>query len=299
MLDPEVMRMPGWRGGDGNAAYLDKTLRHHDIELDFDESVGSRAFLAVFFQAFSAALAAFLVFAFFMLLFLLAKQVEAALTVLVLGLLVAAGVFTLVLLLIRYVEPIAEWRVLLADRWDTADTVYIQIIGVLRQRNIPIRHDIRRFRTGLGGNGVSNRLTLNDSSYTAYVSVFPYGTSLYLGWMMWRSRRGHRLIAQFFKDIITGILGRNSPEYQMLRTERPRAMREALHAVCREGLMVGVERRQVPVAFGFPQGMPPVTNDPMMPDAPPPSSMGWTGESPHPPPDGHGPQPGQVPPSSG
>lgn len=34
--------LPGWRGGDGNAAYLDKTLRHGPVEEYFGESVGWR-----------------------------------------------------------------------------------------------------------------------------------------------------------------------------------------------------------------------------------------------------------------
>jgi hypothetical protein len=33
-------------------------------------------------------------------------------------------------------------------------------------------------------------------------------------------------------------------------------MREAVHAVCREGLVVAIENRMVPVEFGFPHGMP-------------------------------------------
>jgi hypothetical protein len=294
MLDPEDMRMPGWRGGDGNAAYLDKTLRHHAIELGFDESVGWRSLAALFLRAFFASLIVFAVFGFFLLFSWVAGE-ELAVALFLLGQLAAGAVFWVVLLASRLPEPIAEWRVLLADRRDTADSVYIQIAGALRQRRIPIHAEYRRIHTGLGVHEVSNRLVLKDGVYDAYVSVFGYGTSLYLGWTMWRSRRGYQLIARFVVDVITGIVGRNSPEHQMMRTERPRAMREAVHAVCREGLFVGIEQRQVPLSFGFPQGMPPVESGQPMPDAPPPSSLPWTGDRPHPPPNDPGTQPGQAP----
>lgn len=37
--------LPGWRGGDGNAAYLDKTLRHEPMAIYLDESVNWRTCL--------------------------------------------------------------------------------------------------------------------------------------------------------------------------------------------------------------------------------------------------------------
>lgn len=78
------------------------------------------------------------------------------------------------------------------------------------------------------------------------MTVFGYGTSLYLGWMMWRSRRGATLVGRFIVDLLIGITGRQDPVELMLRTERPRAMREAIHAVCREGLHVAVEGAPTP-----------------------------------------------------
>jgi hypothetical protein len=101
------------------------------------------------------------------------------------------------------------------------------------------------------------------------VSVFGYGTSLYLGWMMWRSRRGYLLIGKYLADLVNGMLGRIDPETVILRTERPRAMREAVHAACREGLYVAIQEQNVPVAFGFPHGLPPIDGTGPVPPAPP------------------------------
>jgi hypothetical protein len=204
-------------------------------------------------------------------------------------------VFVAVFLFIRLPEPIGEWRVLLTDRADSAESVYSQIAGTLNRRAMPIQVYFRRINNGFG-RGASNRLVLREGSYTAYVSVFAYGTSLYLGWTMWRSRHSIVLLLQFVMDSLDGFFNRNDPERKMMQTERPRAMREAVHAVCREGLVVAIEARAVPADFGFPHGMPPVSgsNIPAAPGFP------ATGQFPQPqyppqPPPMSGPFP-QVPP---
>jgi hypothetical protein len=62
-------------------------------------------------------------------------------------------------------------------------------------------------------------------------------------------------------DLFASITGRLSPERIMMRTEGVRAMREAVHAACREGLATAVDQVVVPVTYGFPQGLPPVRTD--------------------------------------
>jgi hypothetical protein len=194
-------------------------------------------------------------------------------------------VFVVAFLLIKLPEPMGEWRILLTDRADSADSVYSQIAGTLSRRAMPIRVFFRRINNGFG-RGASNRLVLREGHYTAYVSVFAYGTSLYLGWTMWRSRYSIALLLQFFVDSLDGLTNRGDAERKMMQTERPRAMREAVHAVCREGLVVAIEARMVPTEFGFPQGMPPVDGS----NIPPPPGF----------PAGNGfPQPQYPPPMSG
>lgn len=261
-------------GSDGNESYLGKTLRYNNVELSFDESVSWRALWHLWLRAFIASFVVWVLFAFIGIIVLLTSSngsssysayggggsdpSSGALTLLSIGSLVGFLVFWVVLLFSKQPEPIAEWRVLLADRGDKADSVYSQISGTLRDRQLPIGWRVRRIRTGLGSHNVSNRLVMTERSYTAYVSVFNYGTSLYLGWTMWRTRRGSRLVAQFIVDLFEGLVGRRDMERQMMRTERPRAMREALHAACRESLFTAAEGRDVPVDYGFPQGLPPI-----------------------------------------
>jgi hypothetical protein len=266
MLEAQIP-VAGWKGGDGDAAYLDKMLRHQLIELSLDESV-SGIVLRRFWGRAAGVASIWFVFFFILALFNGLGSGSSGLygessgdngsTVMGIAVLGSFVIFWFVFLFSRMQEPIGEWRVLLADRAPAKAAVYSQIHGRLRDRNLPIAYSARRIRTGMGRNDVGDRVILEDGHYFAYISVFEYGTSLYLGWMMWRNRRGTALIARFFSDMVAGVLGRLDPVRLMLRTERPRAMREAVHSVCREGLHVAVEGLEVPESYGFPSGLPPV-----------------------------------------
>ncbi|WP_433887995.1 hypothetical protein [Streptomyces sp. CA-111067] len=258
MLDTEGLRTLGWRGGDGNAAYLDKTLLHGGMEISLDDRVSARAIGILAIYALAASVLSFVPFFFLGLVLLVVGGASVFYALLVIGWIVSAVVFWVVLLGAKVPEPISEWRVLLDARTEHAESVYSKISGTLAHRGIPLNVTRRRIRTGLRPDQVSNRLVINDGPYVAYISVFRYGSSLYLGWMMWRSRRGFGLIKQYVSDLVLSITGRADTELLMLRTERPRAMREAVHAACREGLVVAIDQTLVPLDFGFPMGLPPI-----------------------------------------
>jgi hypothetical protein len=237
--------MPGWQGGDGNSAYLDKTLRYGPMETHFDESVDWRSIRELWFRAALCSLVPLVVFA----------GVGELIGVSGAGLggMACVAVFWLVFLRSKTEVPIAEWRVVLADRAAASQSVYSAIRGQLAERRLPIQ-SVHARRTTIGRGTVNNHLILTDGHYQVYVSVFAYGTSLYLGWMMWRSRRGSALIVRFFADLFQRL----DPSDLMLRTDRPRAMREVVHALCREGLHVAIEQIEVPASYGFPNGLPQV-----------------------------------------
>ncbi|MER6621520.1 MULTISPECIES: hypothetical protein [unclassified Streptomyces] len=261
MNDDGYTSLPGWRGGDANAAYLDKNLLHIPVETSLDDSVHWRQLLQLFVYAFLASLLAFLPLFFFALFLLVVGSGEGFAVMAALAYIASGAAFWVTLLGVRLVEPIAEWRVLLADRSGSLDSAYVSIAGTLARRFIPVDRAERVIATGLGRDQVRNRLVLSEGKCQVYVSVFSYGTSLYLGWQMWRSRRGYALIGGFVTDLIASVMGRLSPERIMLRTEGVRAMREAVHAACREGLATAVDQVVVPVGYAFPHGLPPVQAD--------------------------------------
>ncbi|WP_394618603.1 hypothetical protein JNUCC0626_05745 [Lentzea sp. JNUCC 0626] len=281
MSENEVQPLPGWRGGDGNAAYLDKNLRHQPMNTYLDDAVGWRVIFELWVRAVFASLFVGGVFLFFGLFLLVlglmgtssssssssryddgASSSLGALAgsfiFILIGGVLSFVVFWVVLLFSRLPEAIGEWRVVLADRAGLERSAYSQIFGTFQRRQLPIRCVPRLIRTGNAPADLNHRLVVTEGDFQIYVSVFRYGTGLYLGWQMWRSRRGGRLIWQFLTGIFRGMVSQNDPEVSMMRADQARAMREAVHAACREGLTVAVEGIQVPDQFGFPYGMPPV-----------------------------------------
>ncbi|MDH6113392.1 hypothetical protein P3T36_001729 [Kitasatospora sp. MAP12-15] len=271
MINGNALPVPGWDGGNGNSAYLDKTLRHQPVEVQLDDRVSGRTVWRLLARASVVAAIAFAVQLPFAIASLVAAfsgsgdgyggdSVSSGLGGFGLILIYDSPlVFLLVLLFSRLTEPIGEWRVLLHDRTEQdVQSTYHKICGVLRYRNFPLQVNFRRLETGIGAQQSNGRLTLAAGDCQATISVFRYGDSMYLGWQMWRTRRGWQLIARFLGDVLGSIFGRSDLAWAMLRTENIRAMREAVHAVCREGLVTAIEREQVPAAFGFPTSAPPL-----------------------------------------
>jgi uncharacterized protein YbjQ (UPF0145 family) len=268
----------------GDIPYRMQTLRYRPVEIGLDEGVPLATLVRLFVWAFVASfLVSVVFFALFAIVYLLSDPGPFDSGVPGSGLLLAGSVlsfvaFWLVLLGARADEPIAEWKTLIGDRFAAADSTYAAIYGTLRGRGIPVDASAERVRSDvLGREVVNNRLVVTERAYAVFVTVFPYGTSLYVGWTMWRRRRGATVLGHFLKDLAGGFAGRAGAVNQMLRTERVRAMREAVHAAVREGAEAAVQGVDVPIASAFGQDLPVrdlsvATTQPPTPQAPPPPS---------------------------
>jgi len=157
--------------------------------------------------------------------------------------LIAGPVIYLVLLLIITTnDPISESKSLIPDECQAANGAFAAIAWSLRNRQVPVQAQPKLVRSDIIMRGsVANRLEIRDGSYYAYVSVFGYGTSLYIGWTMWRRRPGRVLIFTYWKDLFANAANRADLMRQMLRTEMARAMREALDVATREGIEAAIE----------------------------------------------------------
>jgi len=266
-----------WAAASGPAgediAYRTQSLKFTGMEIALDETVSIHTLFRLWLYA---AVASFAVFSgFFMLAYVVGNLgassagetaggsafgsndatsgLSAFVALTEVGWLLAFLTFWLVLLLVRLREPVAEWKALIDGKAAAAESSYSAIYYSLARRRIPVRVTASRVRSDvLGAESVSHRLLITERSYIAYVSVFAFGTSLYVGWTMWRSRRGVTLVGQFVKDLIGGMVGRSGIVNQMLRTERVRAAREALHSAVREGVDAAVEgiSMQISTTFG-------------------------------------------------
>jgi hypothetical protein len=246
----------------GDEIYLEKSLRHTPTDLLLDDSVSSEVVRAAWRRSFKLLTGTFIMS---VLIWIFSGGLADSFTsttrddsyvVLIVGPIVGIVLFTIswIAFLDREMqEPISEWCTLLGGKSAAADSVYSHIVGRLRDRQLPVQnHLVRRTWTSFGATG--NRLVLVDGDYHVYVSVFSYGTSLYLGWTMWRIRKGRVLLQRHFRSSSNNdnfdSLGR------ILNLERLKAMREAVHAVCREALHTAIEDVTVSDSYGFPSGMP-------------------------------------------
>jgi hypothetical protein len=214
---------------DADAIYLQKTLRHEPMEVGLDDSVSLLTLAIMLVRAWLTWIIVFIVLGIF-------GGYEAAHgggeTLLIVGFLISIVVFWVVLLGSRVTEPIGEWRTLLADRAGQSESYYRMITVVLKRRDLPITPRLRRIQLSTPGRAVKHTLVLSENEYQTYVTVFPYGTSLYVGWQMWRRRSGAQLIRRALIDRVTAA----NLVTAMLRTDRARAVREAVHLACREAV---------------------------------------------------------------
>ncbi|GLW29047.1 hypothetical protein Areg01_19870 [Actinoplanes regularis] len=242
---------------DEDIAYRTQNLRFTRMETALDESVPFRAMFQLWLYAVLASMLVYAVF-FVLSIFTLLGSASAGTGAFSIfsglfgfGTVVAVGVFWAVLLFVKIQEPVAEWKTLIEGKANAAESSYAAIYRSLARRRIPVGVSARRIRSDVMAEAVNNRLIITERSYVAYVSVFAFGTSLYVGWTMWRDRRGYSLIGQFLKDLLGKMLGRTGIINQMLRTERVRATREAVHSAVREGVDAAVEDLQLPITTTF------------------------------------------------
>ncbi|MEU1347902.1 hypothetical protein [Streptomyces sp. NPDC005776] len=259
MSGHEVEALPGRPGGGGEAAGFDRASLRHEAEGAFDDAVHWKVLLAVWLRAAAVACGVLLLFGFLGLIALTGDR-GSGLGIMGVGLQIAMIVFVAVFLVSKVSEPVGEWRVLLDGRGPRAEAAYAEIARVVRERGLPVVPVFRRIRTGGDHPRVTHRMALRDGGYVAYLSVFTYGTGLYVGWVMRRDRRGTGLVRQFVSDFVGGFGGTDT-ERAVMRTESPRALREALHAAALEGLYAAVDGRAVDAGAAFPHGLPVIEED--------------------------------------
>jgi hypothetical protein len=266
------VRPGGWAAagpGGGDIAYRTQSLKFSPVETSLDESVSLRTLLTLFVSAAVVSFTVWVIFALSAFIVLLSSINSFASSyyyssssgsdnsglvavLFMIGQILPFIFFWVVLLTPQIDEPIAEWRTLLEGKAPAAASAYAVIYGSLARRQVPVHATALRIRSDvLTREVVNNRLVISERSYVVYVSVFPYGTSLYVGWSMYRSRRGAVLIGIFLKDLVGSFVGRTGLVNQMLRTEKVRAMREAVHSAVREGVDAAVAGIEVPIAATF------------------------------------------------
>lgn len=245
-------------------AYRTQGLQHAPVELGIGEAPSPKTMFRLWLRA---TIVSNTIFGLFFTIWMLALSFSSSTYdilesnfhtgILSTGIFVSLALFWVILLVPMVEEPIAEWKTLLDAKAPAAASSYAAIFGSLRRRQIPVNTVAMRVRSQqVLPEAVNNRLVITEQGYVVNVSVFPYGTSLHLGWVMSRNRRGATLIGIFAKELFGALIGRTGLVNPMLRAEKARAMREAVHSAVREGVEVAIAGVEVPIAATFGQEIP-------------------------------------------
>ena len=124
---------------------------------------------------------------------------------------------------------LSQWSRLLGLRAEIADTAYEYIRQAVHRHATP--YDIFQPKTLLPpGEGVRHYLELRRGVFACYISCFPHGRDLYIGWSLWIYMSPFRLAMMKIGWQIQDWSGRGNDIHQTLRYESTRATVGAVHA---------------------------------------------------------------------
>lgn len=138
-------------------------------------------------------------------------------------------------LLMRIPVSLSEWKTLLDGRGAHAQEAFGHVAHVLRQRQIPV-DSIGVRQLSQPGHPRRDYLQVRHGILTGYVTCFPYGTDLYIGWTLW-----WRFSPLHYALMLAGRrwqiwTGRGTELHLLYRFDVAKAMREAIHAATSEAV---------------------------------------------------------------
>ena len=108
----------------------------------------------------------------------------------------------------------------------------------------------------LPGEGRRDYLELRRGNFTGYISCFPHGRDLYLGWTFWIYMSPFRLLLMRIGRTIQNFNGRGNDLYQTLRYESVRATVGAIQLCTREGTEAALSAAGGTEPYALPEGQP-------------------------------------------
>jgi hypothetical protein len=131
----------------------------------------------------------------------------------------------------------ADWVAYLDGRGAAAPAVLAHVSRALERRRTPA-DAIRIKRVALRGGGHRDILEIGTGDFTGYVTAYAFGHDLHVGWVyMWRLSVV-RYVVLSFVNMVNVLRARQTEAHVLARYEPARSLREAIHAVTREGVDV-------------------------------------------------------------
>lgn len=123
---------------------------------------------------------------------------------------------------------LAQWSRLTSYRAPAAGLVFGYVNEMLDHHATPF--DSRRVRPlSLPGDKRREFIEVRHGVFTGYVSCFPHGRDLYVGWSFWIYISPFRLLVMRIGRFVQNFSGRGNDMYQTLRYESTRAAVGAIH----------------------------------------------------------------------
>lgn len=130
---------------------------------------------------------------------------------------------------------ISEWKFMVDGKAEASSETFAHIAWVMSQRQTPIdKLDVRRVR--LGRQVSRDYLYAGLRPFRAYVSCFPFGSDLYVGWTFWWRLSTVRWWLLIIQRLFQTITLRGSEIHSVHRYDHAKALREAIHSATREGV---------------------------------------------------------------
>jgi len=128
-----------------------------------------------------------------------------------------------------------EWRFLVDGKAAVAGEAFDHIAWVFGQRETPLsRLKVRRVKLG---QGVSrDYLTCRIGVFQGFISCFPFGRDLYLGWTLFCRLSTVKFWLLVLQSAFYSITFRQTSVHWLLRYDRAKALREVIHNAAREGV---------------------------------------------------------------
>lgn len=227
-----------------NAQYLGLRLVYDKVPEGSFDPLGNPRLLVQFVRHFLQYLVLYFIGGFvtvivLLFLYLLGLPVGVAVTLGVIGAVLAAIAFGCLFWLLPVPALLSEWKFSVDDKAAAAPVTFEHIAWAVRRRETPLDL-IQVRRLNLAGGQARDYLELRRGLFTGFISCFAYGQDLYVGWTFYLRISPLRYLLMALARVWQTLKRQGTDLYVTLRFDYARAMREAIHSVAREGIDVAI-----------------------------------------------------------
>jgi hypothetical protein len=130
---------------------------------------------------------------------------------------------------------ISEWKFMVDGKAAASEQAFEHIAWVIRERETPVsRLRVGRIRLGQGASRDYLRCRLGI--FQGVISCFPFGHDLYVGWTFWWRLSTVKYWLLVIQRLFHSYTLRQSGLHWILRYDRAKALREAIHSAARQGV---------------------------------------------------------------